>query len=97
MGFSDDFKRLPQPMTSFPKLFGSICVVSPQFVASHYLDMLSGKKDSDGSCGVTDVNGNLMFKVKRKLLSVHGKRLFVDAVGNRILTFQKKVIFSYIF
>lgn len=57
--------------------------------------MLSGKKLltlSDGNFGVTDVNGNLMFKLKGKLLSVHGKRLLVDADGNRILTLQKKVI-----
>nr|XP_043638510.1 protein LURP-one-related 15-like [Erigeron canadensis] len=88
MGFTEESSYLPQQVSK------PICVVSPQFVCPHPFDMLSGKKLlalSDGNFGVTDVNGNLIFKVKGKLLSVHGKRLLVDAVGNRILTFHKKL------
>ncbi|KVH88252.1 protein LURP-one-related 15-like [Cynara cardunculus var. scolymus] len=72
-----------------------VCVVSSQFVSPYPIDMLNGKKLltlSDGNFGVTDINGNLMFKVRGKLLSFHGKRLLVDVVGNRIVTFQKKLI-----
>ncbi|MFS7976684.1 putative tubby-like protein [Helianthus anomalus] len=71
-----------------------LCVVSPEFVSPNPIHMLSGKKLlalSDGNFGVTDVNGNLMFKLKGKLLSVHGKRLLVDGAGNRILTLQKRL------
>ncbi|XP_071701059.1 protein LURP-one-related 15-like isoform X2 [Rutidosis leptorrhynchoides] len=53
--------------------------------------MFTGKKLSDGIFGVTDVNGNLMFKIIGKSLSLHGRRILVDAAGNRILTFQKKL------
>ncbi|KAI3677708.1 hypothetical protein L6452_36974 [Arctium lappa] len=72
-----------------------VCIVSSHFVSPYPVNMLSGKKLltlSDGNFGVTDVNGNLMFKVRGKLLSIHGKRLLVDVVGNRIVTFQKKLI-----
>ncbi|KAI7745089.1 hypothetical protein M8C21_017789 [Ambrosia artemisiifolia] len=71
-----------------------ICVVSHQFVSPNPIHMLSGKKLlalSDGNFGVTDVNGNLMFKLKGKLLSVRGRRLLVDGAGNRILTLHKKL------
>ncbi|KAI3507307.1 hypothetical protein L1887_22249 [Cichorium endivia] len=89
MGFLEHSScQLPQ------QLGKPICVVSPQFVLPHPVDLVSGKKLltlSDGNFGLTDVNGNLMFKVKKKLLNVHGKRLLVDATGNRILTFQKKL------
>lgn len=89
MGYSEQSSFLPQHLSN------SICIVSPQFVSPYPIDMLGGKKLltlSDGKFGVTDVNGNMMFKVRGKLLSVHGKRLLVDAVGNRIVTLQKKVI-----
>ncbi|KAK9072991.1 hypothetical protein SSX86_007313 [Deinandra increscens subsp. villosa] len=89
MGFGvEQSSGLPQQLSK------PICVVSPQFVSPNPIHMLSGKKLlalSDGHFGVTDVNGNLMFKLKGKLLSVHGKRLLVDAAGNRILTLQKKL------
>ncbi|KAI3759922.1 hypothetical protein L1987_50309 [Smallanthus sonchifolius] len=89
MGFAVD-----QSYGSPQQLSKPICVVSPQFVSPNLIHMLSGKKLltlSDGNFGVTDANGNLLFKLKGKLLSVRGKRLLVDAIGNRILTFQKKL------
>ncbi|GJV30859.1 LURP1-like domain-containing protein [Tanacetum coccineum] len=87
MGFGEESNFLPQ-------LNNPICVVSPQFVSPYPMEMLSGKKLltlSDGNFGVTDVNGNLMFKIKGKLLSLSGKRLLVDGLGNRILTLNKKL------
>ncbi|XP_076922195.1 protein LURP-one-related 10-like [Bidens hawaiensis] len=91
MGFAiEQSYGLPVPQ----QLGKPICVVGPQFVAPNPIQMLSGKKLltlCDGNFGVTDVDGNLMFKLKGKLLSVHGKRMLVDAAGNRILTLQKKL------
>lgn len=46
---------------------------------------------SEGNFGVTDVNGNIMFRVKGKLFSLHDRRVLYDAAGNPLITFQQKV------
>ncbi|KAI3732592.1 hypothetical protein L1987_63798 [Smallanthus sonchifolius] len=73
----------------------SIAVVSPHFLAPYPVDLTIVKKLltlSDGNFAVTDVNGNVMFKVKAKHISLRDRRVLLDAAGNPILSFQKKLI-----
>nr|GEX27553.1 protein LURP-one-related 10-like [Tanacetum cinerariifolium] len=69
-------------------------IVSPQFLTSYPIDLtITGKvvSLSLGNFYVTNVNGNVMFKVKAKEISLHGRCSLLDAVDNPILSFQKKV------
>uniref|UniRef100_A0A251S4W8 Putative zinc finger, CCHC-type, Tubby C-terminal-like domain protein n=1 Tax=Helianthus annuus TaxID=4232 RepID=A0A251S4W8_HELAN len=72
-----------------------ITVVSPHFLAPYPVDLTIVKKLltlSDGNFAITDVNGNVMFKVKGKHISLRDRRVLLDAAGNPILSFQKKLI-----
>ncbi|GER55749.1 hypothetical protein STAS_33439 [Striga asiatica] len=85
--------------TSYPAVAHSqgpppTAVISPQFCVGYPVDLTIVRKMltlSEGNFGVTDVNGNLMFKVKGKLLSLHEKRTLLDAAGNSIVTFRQKM------
>ncbi|XP_076959595.1 protein LURP-one-related 15-like [Bidens hawaiensis] len=78
----------PQPANTVP-------IVSPNFLAPYPVDLVIVKKLlalSEGNFAVTDVNGNVMFKVKGKHISLRDRRLLLDAAGVPILSFQKKLI-----
>ena len=71
-----------------------LAVVGPQFCAPYPVDLVIVRKLltlSEGNFGVTDVNGNIMFRVKGKLFSLRDRRILLDAAGNPLLTFQQKV------
>ncbi|MFS8014014.1 putative tubby-like protein [Helianthus anomalus] len=81
--------------SSYPPPANGITVVSPHFLAPYPVDLTIVKKLltlSDGNFAVTDVNGNVMFKVKGKHISLRDRRVLLDAAGNPILSFQKKLI-----
>ncbi|KAJ6865499.1 hypothetical protein NC651_035915 [Populus alba x Populus x berolinensis] len=40
---------------------------------------------------VSDINGTLIFQVKSKLLSLHGRRFLKDAAGNTLVNLRKKI------
>ncbi|KAF3448002.1 hypothetical protein FNV43_RR08710 [Rhamnella rubrinervis] len=44
------------------------------------------------SFAVTDVNGNVMFKIKGSVFSIHDRRVLLDAADNPIISFQQKHI-----
>nr|XP_043636423.1 protein LURP-one-related 15-like [Erigeron canadensis] len=70
-------------------------IVGPKFLAPYPVDLTIVRKLmslSDGNFGVTDVNGNIMFKVKAKHLSLRDRRVLLDASGIPVLSFQKKLI-----
>ncbi|KVH94921.1 protein LURP-one-related 15-like [Cynara cardunculus var. scolymus] len=72
-----------------------VAVVGPHFLAPYPVDLIIVKKLlslSDGNFAVTDVNGNVMFKVKGKHISLRDRRVLLDAAGNPILSFQKKLL-----
>ena len=71
-------------------------IVSPQFLAPYPIDLTITRKVvslSLGNFSVTDVNGNVVFKVKPKKISLHDRRSLLDAADNPILSFRKKVLF----
>ncbi|CAM8963723.1 unnamed protein product [Rhodiola kirilowii] len=69
-------------------------IVSPQYVSPHPLDLSVVRKFvalTEGNFGVTDLQGNLLFKVKDHLFHIHDHRVLVDANGHPVMTLRKKV------
>ncbi|KAL8102111.1 protein LURP-one-related 15-like [Apium graveolens] len=72
-----------------------VVVVGRQFTAPYQVDLMIVHKlmtMSGGNFGVTDANGNIMFKVKGKALSLRARRVLLDAAGNPIVSFQQKIM-----
>ncbi|KAJ0088385.1 hypothetical protein Patl1_31488 [Pistacia atlantica] len=78
-----------QPTPPAPNAYSSpVSIIGPQFCAPYPLDLAIVRKApalSDGNFAVTDINGNILFKVKGKLLSLHDKRVLLDGAGNALL------------
>ncbi|XP_062094849.1 uncharacterized protein LOC133800800 isoform X3 [Humulus lupulus] len=74
---------------------GGGAIVGPQYCASYPVDLAIVQKVltiTDGNFGVTDVNGNLIFKVKGFLLSLRDRRVLLDAAGRPIITLREKAL-----
>ncbi|KAL2509815.1 Protein LURP-one-related 15 [Forsythia ovata] len=88
--------------TSYPPMAmpmaNTIAVISPQFCVPYPVDLTIVRKLmtlSEGSFGVTDANGNIMFRVKGKLFSLHDRRVLYDSAGNPLITFQQKLLSAH--
>ncbi|KAK6163828.1 hypothetical protein DH2020_000692 [Rehmannia glutinosa] len=78
---------------------GAVNVISPYFCMGYPMDLTVVWKVmtlSEGSFGITDVNSNIIFSVKGKLLSLHVCCVLVDDGGNPIVTFQQKFLYAHI-
>lgn len=72
-----------------------VVVVGKQFTAPYPIDLTIVRKMmtiSEGNFGVTDANGNILFKVKGKFFSFRARRVLLDAAGNPIVSFQRKIM-----
>ncbi|XLR20003.1 hypothetical protein HN51_066758 [Arachis hypogaea] len=70
-------------------------VIGPQFCAPHAVDLTLVKnvvKLSDTCFDVTDVNNNLVFKVKSNVVSLHDRIVIKDPQGNTIITLRHKTM-----
>ncbi|KAK2361275.1 hypothetical protein P8452_65044 [Trifolium repens] len=77
------------PMPALPTT-----IIGPQYCAPYPLDLAVVKKVltiSDGNFAVTDVNGNIVFKVKGSFLTLRDRRVLVDAAGYPITTLCRKI------
>jgi flagellar basal body rod protein FlgG len=77
------------PMPALPTT-----IIGPQYCAPYPMDLAIVKKVltiSDGNFAVTDVNGNIVFKVKGSFLTLHDRRVLVDDAGHPITTLRRKV------
>ncbi|KAL2250340.1 protein LURP-one-related 15-like [Sesamum indicum] len=84
--------------TSYPAVAGPMAVIGPQFCVGYPVDLTIVRKLmtlSEGNFGVTDVNGNIMFRVKGKFFSLHDRRVLLDATGIPIITFQQKLLSAH--
>lgn len=86
--------NIPAP-TPAPTLYSNpVSVIGPQYCLPYPVDLSIVRKFltlTDGSFAVTDINDNLMFKVKEKIISLHDKRTLLDPAGNPIVTITEKV------
>ncbi|VFQ91008.1 unnamed protein product [Cuscuta campestris] len=81
----------PQPVATAP-------VIGPQFVVPYTVDLAVVREVltlQEGKFKVVDVNENVMFRVKSKLLSLRDRRILLDAAGNPIVTFQQKIFSAH--
>ncbi|KAI3474262.1 hypothetical protein Pfo_029050 [Paulownia fortunei] len=68
-------------------------VISPQFCVPDHVHLTIVRNPiaiTDGNFVVTDDKGNVMFNVKEKLLSIHGRHVLLNSESNPIVTFTKK-------
>ncbi|GLT32682.1 hypothetical protein SLA2020_073300 [Shorea laevis] len=82
---------------SVPPLINPITVIGPQFLAPYPVDLQVVRKIlsdilTEGNFGVTDINGNIMFQVKGKFLSIRDRRVMLDAAGTPIVTLRPKLM-----
>ncbi|KAE9447556.1 hypothetical protein C3L33_20541, partial [Rhododendron williamsianum] len=71
-----------------------VAIISPQFCAPYPVDITIASKlltINKGDFTATDVNGNVMFRIRGKFFSLHGRHILLDAAGNPMLTLQHKV------
>lgn len=71
-----------------------MAIVGPNFCAPYPVELGIVRKVmtiTDGNFAVTDVNGNLLFKVKEPLFSLSDKRILLDASDTPILTLKENV------
>ncbi|KAF5181126.1 Lurp-one-related [Thalictrum thalictroides] len=50
---------------------------------------------TDGNLAVSDVNGNILFKVKGSFFTLHDKRVLLDAAGNPLLSMHQKMLSAH--
>ncbi|XP_059668107.1 protein LURP-one-related 15-like [Cornus florida] len=84
--------------SSYPTGASPAAIVSQQFCAPYPVDLTIVRKLltlSEGNFAVTDVNGNLMFKVKGKLLSLRDRRILLDTAGNPLVSLQQKILSAH--
>jgi len=85
----------PQPYASAPPMPAQpTAIFGQQYCAPYPVDLAVVKKVmtiSDGNFAVTDVNGNIVFKVNGSLLTLRDRRVLVDAAGYPIATLRRKV------
>ncbi|XP_058739794.1 protein LURP-one-related 10-like [Vicia villosa] len=85
----------PQPFAFAPPMLAlPTPIIGPQYCAPYPLELAVVKKVmtiSDGNYVVTDVNGNIVFKVKDPLLTLHERRVLLDAAGYPIITLRRKI------
>ncbi|CAD5172565.1 protein LURP-one-related 15-like isoform X2 [Musa acuminata AAA Group] len=85
--------------TPTPATFdGPVVVVGPQFCAPHVVDLTVTKKAlslTDSDFAVTDVNGNVVLKVKGVFFSLRDRCVLLDAAGNPLLTLQQKILSAH--
>ncbi|XP_010256975.1 PREDICTED: protein LURP-one-related 10 [Nelumbo nucifera] len=88
----------PPTGSSYPPLSNPVSVIGLQFCSPFLVDLTIVRKVmtiTDGNFIVTDINGNIIFKVKGGLLSLRDRRVLVDAAGNPIVSLQQKILTAH--
>jgi LURP-one-related len=88
----------PPPPAPAPKITGlemPMEVLGAQFCVPYDVELVVTEKAialDDASAAVKDANGNVVLKLKGRLLGIHEKRWLCDANGATIVTMQQKVL-----
>lgn len=89
---------IPAPTPAGTQFTSPVPVIGPQYCVPYPVDLAIVKKVltiSDGNFVVTDINGNVIFKVKGKLLSLRDRRVLLDGAGNPIVTLREKIMSAH--
>ena len=91
----------PTPANAYTALSNPIVVIGEQFIAPYPVDLKIQQKVftlAENNFDITDVNGNLIFKVKGKFFSIRDLCVLLDTAGKPLLSFKQKVkIFPFSF
>ncbi|KAF5201376.1 Lurp-one-related [Thalictrum thalictroides] len=85
-------------MAQSAPLVNPMSVVGAQYCAPYPVDLTIMRKVmtiTDGNFAVSDVNGNIIFKVKGALFTLHDKRVLLDAAGNPLLSMRQKILSAH--
>ncbi|XP_031267648.1 protein LURP-one-related 10-like [Pistacia vera] len=89
----------PPPPPPQAVVANSVSIIGPQFCGHTYpIDLAIVRKVltiTDGNFVVQDINGNVLFKVKGTLLTVHDRRVLLDSTGNPIVTLRRKIMTAH--
>ncbi|XP_072968457.1 protein LURP-one-related 15-like [Typha angustifolia] len=84
----------PSNAPSAAGLKAAAVVVGSQFCLPHPVQLTVAKQNvsiTDSDFAVTNVDGVVIFKVKRELLTLRGRCVLLDGVGNPVVTMKKKI------
>ncbi|XP_024005504.1 protein LURP-one-related 15 isoform X1 [Eutrema salsugineum] len=73
---------------------GSGVIVDARFCVKHPVELAIVRKVMKfkaGNFAITDVNGDLLFKVNDRLFGLHDKRILLDGSGSPVLTLREKI------
>ncbi|TYG56900.1 hypothetical protein ES288_D08G100500v1 [Gossypium darwinii] len=83
----------PAAASAYPPLATRVSVIEPEYCFPQPVDLAVVRKVltiSEGKFAVSDINANIMIKIKGKIFSIHDRRLLTDAAGNPICTLRHK-------
>ncbi|CAL5066324.1 unnamed protein product [Urochloa decumbens] len=87
---------LPAPPPAEPSggIVEPVPVVAPHFCAPYVVQLSIKEKFRlrEGDFTITDTNGAVVITVKGAFISIHNRRLLLDASGNPLLCMREKVI-----
>lgn len=76
---------------SYPPSLNTVSVIGSQFIVPYPFEIII-VRDSSGNHLITDINHNILFKVKPRNSSYHEQHLLVDVDDIPIVMIRKKVI-----
>ncbi|KAF9684821.1 hypothetical protein SADUNF_Sadunf04G0158500 [Salix dunnii] len=74
-------------MRTYPPVEPPVVVIGPQYLAQYPVELAVSVNDFK----VADINGTLIFQVKSKHLTLHGRRFIKDAAGNTLVNLRQKI------
>lgn len=89
----------PTPPPNPAMYSNPVSIIGPQYCLPYPVDLAVVRKFmtlADGSFTVTDINDNIMFKVKEKHFSLHDKRTLLDPAGNPVVTITEKLFSAHV-
>ncbi|XP_054782552.1 protein LURP-one-related 10-like [Prosopis cineraria] len=82
------------PTSSAPPYPTAMAVIGPQYCCPYPVDLAIVRKVMTlaDQFTVTDLNGNVVFKLQASLLSLHDRRVLLDAAQNPVVTLRRKIM-----
>ncbi|XP_028767570.1 protein LURP-one-related 10-like [Neltuma alba] len=85
------------PTTSAPPYPAPMAVVGPQYCCPYPVDLAIVRKvlTVADQFTVTDLNGNVVFKLRASVLTLHDHRVLLDAAQNPVVTLRRKIMTAH--